>query len=125
MAPRPRPAGPALARRLPLAAVFALSLVMLFSPGSAVPSGPPNSDKLVHALLFAALALAARYAGLGWRACAAALLAYAAVSEVLQAILPIHRGGSVWDFAADAAGVGAGMLVFEAIVRARARATRR
>ena len=123
MASRPSPVGPAPARWLPLAAVFALSLVMLFSPGSAVPSGPPNSDKLVHALLFAALALAARYAGLGWRSAAAALLAYAAASEVLQAILPIHRGGSLSDFAADAAGVGAGLIAFAAI--ARARATRR
>lgn len=98
-------------RYLPLAVMVPISLVMLFSPGSTVPSGPPNSDKLVHALLFAALAAAATLAGFLRLHTAVGLLAYAAVSEVLQQALPIHRSGSPWDFAADAVGVAIGLGV--------------
>lgn len=103
---------------LPLAGVFAISLLVLFTPGSTVPSGPPNSDKLVHALLFAALALASRFAGLGWRATVAWVLAYAALSEVLQAVLPINRGGSLGDFAADAVGMAVGLGIYKLAARA-------
>ncbi|WP_051461461.1 VanZ family protein [Tomitella biformata] len=103
----------------PLSAVFALSLVILFSPGSTVPSGPPNSDKVVHALLFAALAAASRLAGVGWRVTIAWVLAYAALSEVLQATLPIHRSGSWWDLAADAFGMALGLVVCAVITRSR------
>ncbi|WP_308316602.1 VanZ family protein [Tomitella gaofuii] len=100
-------------RFLPLAVLIPVSLVMLFSPGSTVPSGPPNSDKVVHAGLFAALAVAAIIAGAGWRTAAASLLAYAAVSEVLQNVLPIHRNGDLRDLLADAVGVACGIaLVF-------------
>lgn len=109
----------AKAHWLPLAAVFAVSLVVLFSPGSTVPSGPPNSDKLVHALLFAALAIASRAAGISWRASAAWLLAYAALSEVLQSVLPIHRGGSINDWIADAGGIALGPLSIQAFRRIR------
>lgn len=112
-------------RWLPLAGVFALSLIVLFSPGSTVPSGPPNSDKVVHALLFAALAITARAAGIGWRAAAAWILAYAALSEVLQATLPINRGGSLWDWVADAVGLAVGLLAYESITRARAQLSSR
>lgn len=97
---------------LPLAVVFAVSLVVLFSPGSTVPSGPPNSDKIVHTLLFAALALASRLASIGWRTTAAWVLAYAALSEVLQALLPIQRSGSLWDVAADAFGAALGLAAW-------------
>lgn len=114
---------------LPLTGVFAISLLVLFTPGSAVPSGPPNSDKVVHALLFAALAASSRFAGVGWRATAAWVLAYAALSEVLQAVLPINRGGSAADFAADAAGALLGLALYAAgtaaLRRAGSRAVRR
>jgi VanZ family protein len=55
----------------------------------------------VHAGLFAALAVTTRLRfGRGlW-----AVVAYAAVSEVLQAVLPISRDGDVLDAAADVAG---------------------
>lgn len=109
---------------LPLAGVFAVSLLVLFTPGSAVPSGPPNSDKVVHALLFAALAAASRFAGMGWRATAAWVLAYAALSEVLQAVLPINRGGSAGDFTADAAGALLGLALFAAGAATLRRASR-
>lgn len=109
----------ALARYLPLAVMVPVSLVMLFSPGSAVPSGPPNSDKLVHALIFAALALATAAARIPWRRAAAALVAYAAVSEVLQQVLPIHRSGDVRDVLADTAGIAVGLAAGRLITRDR------
>lgn len=109
---------------LPLVGVFAISLIVLFSPGSTVPSGPPNSDKLVHALLFAALAMASSLAGIGWRATTAWVLAYAALSEVLQALLPIQRSGSLWDVVADAAGITLGLAAYAVLSRARSRLRR-
>ncbi|MFF0814134.1 VanZ family protein [Rhodococcus sp. NPDC003318] len=96
-------------RTVPFLVVLAVTLVMLFSPGSTVPSGPPNSDKVTHLLMFLALAVAARYAGFrtGWILLGGAV--YAAVSEVLQAVLPIQRTGSVWDWTADMIGVVLGL----------------
>lgn len=101
--------------------MLAISLLVLFSPGSAVPSGPPNSDKLVHFLLFAALALTSRLAGIGMLASIAWVLAYAALSEVLQTLLPIQRSGSLWDVVADAAGMAVGLAVYAVFTRARKR----
>ncbi|MFD4294938.1 VanZ family protein [Rhodococcus sp. NPDC058505] len=98
-------------RAIPFYAVLAITVVMLFSPGGAVPSGPPNSDKVTHLLMFLALAVAARYAG--WRAGWVLLggVLYAAASEVLQAVLPIQRSGSVFDWLADVVGVLLGLGV--------------
>ncbi|WP_328592907.1 VanZ family protein [Tomitella fengzijianii] len=103
-----------------MAVLIPVSVVMLFSPGSTVPSGPPNSDKLVHAGLFAALAVASLVAGAGWRTAAAALLAYAAVSEVLQDVLPIHRNGDLRDVLADAVGIACGIVLALLLRRFRA-----
>ncbi|MGW0175131.1 VanZ family protein [Rhodococcus sp. NPDC003322] len=98
-------------RAIPFFVVLVITLVMLFSPGSTVPSGPPNSDKVTHLLMFLALAVAARYAGFraGWVLLGGAL--YAAVSEALQALLPIHRSGSIWDWLADVVGVAVGLAL--------------
>ncbi len=104
-------------RCVPLAIATVVVLVMLFSPGSTVPSGPENSDKITHALMFAALALTSRYAriGVGWTA--AWLLTFAAVSEVLQGTLPIQRSCSVWDAAADAVGIVVGLVAARVLAR--------
>ncbi|GAA4810747.1 VanZ family protein [Tomitella cavernea] len=104
---------------MPLAVLIPVSLVMLFSPGSTVPSGPPHSDKLVHAGLFAALAIAAVVAGAGWRSTAAVLLVYAAVSEVLQGVLPIHRNGDLRDVLADTVGIACGIVLTLVVRRFR------
>lgn len=96
-------------RVVPFLVVLAVTLVMLFSPGSTVPSGPPNSDKVTHLLMFLALAVAARYAGFRARWILLGGLLYAGASEVLQALLPIQRSGSVWDWLADAVGVAVGL----------------
>ncbi len=96
-------------RAVPFYVVLAISLVMLFSPGSTVPSGPPWGDEVTHLLMFLALAVAARYAGFrtGWILLGGVL--YAAVTEVLQSVLPIQRGGSVGDWLADVVGVAIGL----------------
>ncbi|WP_085989451.1 hypothetical protein [Prescottella equi] len=104
-------------RCVPLAIATMVVLVMLFSPGSTVPSGPENSDKITHALMFAALALTSRYAriGVGWTA--TWLLTFAAVSEVLQGALPIQRSCSVWDAAADTVGIVVGLVAARVLAR--------
>lgn len=100
--------------------VFALSLVILFSPASAVPSAPPGTDKVVHVALFAALALTSVLAGLTTRMALGLWLAYAALSEVLQVSIPgLYRSGSVLDWAADALGVLAGLVITALLTRSR------
>lgn len=81
--------------------VAALSLVVLFSPSTPSDGGLTGLDKVVHASLFAALALTAR--GRRGRGLWLVLL-YAPVSEVLQAVLPIHRDGNLPDAVADIVG---------------------
>ncbi len=98
--------------------VVLLSLVVLFMPGDGVPTGLPINDKVVHGTLFAALALTGSWAGLARLPLAGGLLAYAGVSEVLQAVLPIGRDGTVGDWLADAAGMLVGLAV-ATVLRAR------
>jgi hypothetical protein len=92
------------------AVVVLVSLAVLFAPASDVPSAPPGVDKIVHATLFAALALSGRWAGIGRAVLAGALVGYAAVSEVVQGL--IGRDAAVGDLVADAVGVLAGLLVW-------------
>ncbi len=95
--------------RAAFAAALLLSVVVLFSPGSEVPSGLPVSDKLVHFGLFGVLAVTGRLAGIRRLPLALALVAYAGVSEILQMVLPINRDGDVRDGLADTLGVLAGI----------------
>ena len=102
------------ARRLlvegPLVAAVLLSLVVLFTPGPETPSVHPGVDKLIHAAMFAVLAVTGRRAGVPVGRLACGLVAYAAVSEVFQAVLPIGRDGEVLDAVADSAGVVAALV---------------
>ena len=85
---------------------------MLFWPdpgGSGV--SVPGADKAVHALLFALLAGTARLRFGSARAVLAALLAYAVVSEVVQALLLVRRSGDLLDLVADVAGAALGWLL--------------
>ncbi|WP_169063842.1 VanZ family protein [Geodermatophilus dictyosporus] len=91
-----------------------VSLAVLFAPASDVPTAPPGVDKLVHLALFLALALAGRWAGIRPVPLAVLLLAYGAVSEVVQAASALARSGSVLDWLADAAGIGLGLLAWSA-----------
>ena len=89
--------------------VVLVSVVVLFAPAGDVPAAPPGVDKLVHLLLFAALAGTGRWAGIRPSVLAVGLTAYAALSEVLQAVTPLARSGSVADLLADLAGVVLGI----------------
>jgi VanZ family protein len=103
-----------------LALTVLVSLAVLFTPGDGVPSAPPGVDKLVHLALFAALASAGCWAGARPRVLAVLLVAYALVSEVVQALAPLNRSGSLADAVADLIGVALGLLVGTAIGRTAA-----
>jgi hypothetical protein len=92
-----------------------VSLAVLFAPASDVPSSPPGVDKLVHATLFAALALTGRWAGLARGALASVLVLYAAASEVVQGL--IGRDAAVGDLLADVVGVLIGLLAWQWLAR--------
>ena len=106
-------------RRLLFAGVVLVSLVVLFSPGSAVPPASLVSDKVVHFALFVALAATGRLAGVRVVVLLGGLVVYAGASEVLQAVLPIERDGDVLDTIADVCGVVTGLAL--TMVRQRAR----
>ncbi|MGY1642342.1 VanZ family protein [Geodermatophilus sp. SYSU D00703] len=89
-----------------------VSLAVLFAPADDVPLVPPGVDKLVHLMLFAALALTGRWAGVRAGALTVGLLLYAAASEVVQGLSPLERSASVADWLADAAGVLLGVLLW-------------
>jgi hypothetical protein len=109
----------ALARGV-FAVVVLVSLAVLFAPGSDVPTAPPGVDKVVHALLFGALALSGRWAGVQRTALAWLLVTYAAVSEVVQGVTPLDRTASVADWLADVAGLLAGLVVWHLLARRHA-----
>ena len=94
-----------------------VSLAVLFTPASDVPSAPPGVDKLVHLSLFAALALTGRWAGVRRGALAAVLVLYAALSELLQSLEVLSRSTSVADWLADVAGVLLGLLAWHLLAR--------
>jgi hypothetical protein len=98
----------ALARGAFAVAVL-VSLAVLFAPAGEVPDAPAGIDKLIHAALFLALALTGRWAGVRAPVLGGLLVAYAAVSEVLQAVTPLERSGSVADLLADGVGVALGL----------------
>jgi VanZ family protein len=101
------------------AVVVLVSLAVLFAPASDVPVAPAGVDKVVHVLLFAALALSGRWAGLGRGALGALLVLYAAVSEVLQGITPLDRSASVTDWLADVVGLLLGLALWDVVTRRR------
>jgi VanZ family protein len=113
----PGPPGKVRFGRAVFAGAVVVSLVVLFLPARDVPGAPPGVDKLVHAGLFLALAVTGRWAGLRPAVLAPALVAYAAGSEVLQGLAAIGRTASVLDWAADVAGVVAGLALWTRLAR--------
>jgi len=93
------------------AVVVLVSLAVLFAPASDVPTAPPGVDKIVHATLFAALALSGRWAGTGRAPLAGVLVGYAAASEVVQGL--IGRDAAVGDLVADVIGMLLGLLAWQ------------
>ncbi|MBN9734541.1 VanZ family protein [Pseudonocardia sp. P1] len=110
----------------PFVLAVLLSLVVLFTPASGVPTAPPGTDKIVHLLVFALLAWTGRTAGLRPWPLLGGLVVYAAASEVLQAALPIGRSGDVLDGLTDIAGalLGLGLYVGTARLRSGERSGR-
>lgn len=106
-------------RTIPFALAVLLSLAVLFTPASGVPTAPPGTDKVIHLALFALLAATGRWAGMRWGWLLAALAAYAGLSEILQATLPIGRDGDVWDALVDVTGAGLGLAGFAVLGRRR------
>ncbi|MGI9092958.1 MAG: VanZ family protein [Mycobacteriales bacterium] len=108
----------AAARRwLPFCAAVVVSTLLIYAPGSHVPSSPHNADKLVHAAMFLVLALTGAWARIPRRWLGIGLVCYAAISEVLQAMLPIHRDGDWHDWLADSIGVVIGLLLAAWLIR--------
>jgi VanZ family protein len=96
-----------------------LSLAVLFAPPSDVPYAPVGVDKLVHASLFAALALTGRWAGVSRVVLVPVLVLYGAASEVIQGL--IGRDAAVGDWLADVVGVLLGLLAWLWLARRVAR----
>jgi hypothetical protein len=99
--------------------MLVLSLVVLFTPSSGVPGGLGVNDKVVHFVLFAALAVTGRMAAFAPLPLALGLLGYAGVSEVLQSVLPLNRDGDLLDVLADGFGVLTGLLAAHLLRGAR------
>lgn len=110
-------------RSVPFVVAVLLSVVVLFTPESGVPTAPAGTDKVIHLVLFALLAVTGRRAGMrtGWLL--ACLVAYAGLSEMAQATLPIGRDGDVGDALVDAAGAVLGLAGY-ALATDRRRRTR-
>jgi hypothetical protein len=107
--------------RVVFASVVVLSLVVLFTPARDVPGAPPGVDKLVHGVLFLALAATGRWAGLRPAVLLPALVVYAAGSEVLQGLPAIGRTTSAADWLADVAGLVTGLALWERIAARKLR----
>jgi hypothetical protein len=86
-----------------------VSLAVLFAPSGEVPDAPAGVDKVIHVVLFLALAVTGRWAGVRAVVLGTLLVGYGAGSEVLQAVTPLERSGSVGDLLADAVGVALGL----------------
>ncbi len=120
-APPPRRWALAL-RRTAFAGAVVLNLVVLLAPDPDAPgSGVPGLDKVVHAGVFALLTAAGLAVGLAARWFVPAVLAWAALSEVIQATLLPARSGDWRDLVADAVGVAVGVAAVRAVAARRAR----
>jgi membrane associated rhomboid family serine protease len=108
--------GPRLAR-VAFGGAAVVSLVVLFAPAGDVPGAPPGVDKVVHGVLFLALAVTGRWAGLRPAVLGPVLVVYAGVSEVLQGLDAIGRTASVADWIADVVGVLGGLLLWARLAR--------
>ena len=92
--------------------MLAASLYVLFWPEPAGPdTGFPGADKVVHALLFGLLAATAAWRFGARRGVLAAVLLYATVSELVQALALSERSGDLWDLLADVVGAVVGWLL--------------
>lgn len=109
---------------VPFPGAVLVSTLVLFTPGSQVPAGPWWSDDVVHITIFMLLAVTGRTLPVRRPVLGAGLVGYAAFSEVVQAVAPLHRTGSVFDVLADVMGIGLGLGI-SAVHSVHRRRTRR
>jgi hypothetical protein len=100
--------------RVLLGCAVVVQLVALYWPRQVGDGGVPGTDKVVHAALFAAVALTGRFAGVPVRWLVGLLVGHAVVSELVQALLLPVRSGDPWDVLADVVGVAVGLLAARA-----------
>lgn len=105
-----------LLSRLAFGAALAVATVMLLLPAEVV-AGASTQDKAGHLLTFALLAVLGRLATDRVLVLGVGLIGYGAVTELLQAVLPIGRFGDPRDLAADIAGVLIGLAGFALVTR--------
>ena len=121
------PAAPAAAGRRTLLVLLGLAvavqLVVLYSPEGGGPPPFPQSDKVVHVLVFLVPTALAVVAGFRRSLVVAVFAAHALLSEVVQGVFLAHRSGDLWDAAADLTGVALGVLIGTALLRRRPRPT--
>lgn len=110
---------------LPFVGAVLLSMLVLFTPGGRVPGGPWWADDVVHVSVFALLASTGRMVPVRWPVMTVGLAGYAALSEVVHAVAPLHRTGSVLDVLADLVGIGLGLLAMSGVHTVHQRRTRR
>ena len=87
------------------------SAVLLFAPSGPDGPGVPGLDKVVHALIFLAVAGTARWRLGPGPVLLAAVVGYAVLSEVVQGVLLSGRSGDPYDVVADLVGAAAGWLL--------------
>lgn len=104
--------------RTVFAGLLVATTVMMLLPREELSSHAPN-DKVSHLVTFVVLALAGRWARVPWVALAIGLAAYAAATEVLQAVLPVNRHGDVRDLLADLVGLLLGLALGPLLARRR------
>lgn len=93
------------------------SLVVLFAPSTGGVEPFPQADKVVHAVLFLALAVVSRWRFGGRRQVLLAVAVYAAVSELVQLLTLPGRSGDLLDLAVDLLGAAAGWLLARSLTR--------
>lgn len=91
---------------------LAVQLIVLYAPEVAGGPGVRGLDKVIHAVIFAAPALAALMVGIRARWALGMLAAHAPISELIQHMVLPRREGDVLDVVADLGGVLLGGLAY-------------
>jgi len=108
----PSPQAPKSLWRLAFGAAVAVQLVAVYAPSGPQGVEVTGLDKVVHAAIFFAPALAALMMGVPARWALGILALHAPVSELIQHFALPGRDGDVFDVIADLAGVVLGLLAF-------------
>lgn len=103
-------------RRMAFAAALIVTTVLMLVPS---PGTATSNDKTDHLLVFGTLTLLGAWALIPTRWLVPGLIAYAALTELLQATVTQSRHGDLLDVAADSLGIVIGLLVAAVIANLR------